>query len=82
MHACLYDHFPLLATSDYTSTTGSVVIDDNNTRQCISIPIRTDSSHESLECFTFRISLSNTVSNLTVTPDEASICILDVNGKN
>ena len=70
---------PCVATSDYTSTTGEVTIDDDNTRQCISIPIRTDSFTESLECFTFEISLSNTVNNLTVEPDEASICIVDKN---
>ena len=73
-------HF-LSATSDYTASSGEVTISDVDTRQCVSIPIRRDSSTESQECFTFRISLSNTVNNLTVDPDEASICIVDMNGK-
>ncbi|CAI8052154.1 Sodium/calcium exchanger 2 [Geodia barretti] len=65
--------------NDYTSASGEVTIDDDTTRQCISIMIRTDSVTESKECFTFSISLENTVTNLTVDPDETSVCIIDKN---
>ena len=71
--------FFLSATSDYASTTGEVTIDSDNTRQCISILIRIDTLTESTECFSFGITLSNTVANLTVEPDTASICIIDKN---
>ena len=74
--------FCFIATSDYTARSGEVTINDADTRQCISIPIREDSSTENLECFTFGISLSNTVNDLTIDPDEASICIVDKSGKN
>ena len=59
-----------------------MTINDGDTRQCVSIPIREDySTSESLECFTFSITLSNTVNNLTVDPDETSICIVNREGK-
>ena len=74
--------FFLSATSDYASTTGEVTIDSDNTRQCISILIRTDTLTESTECFSFGMTLSNTVANLTVEPDTASICIIDKNCKH
>ena len=76
-YICLY-----VATSDYAAQSGEVSINEDDTRQCISIPIYTDRITESLQCFSFRISLSNTVNNLTVDPDEASICIVDMNGRN
>ena len=63
--------------NDYTSVSGEVTIDDDTTRQCISVTITTDSYTESRECFTFSITLKNTVANLTVDPDETSICIID-----
>ena len=72
----------LIASSDYEPQSGQVTINEDDARQCVSIPIYTDRFTESLQCFSFRISLSNTVNNLTVDPDEASICIVDVNGKN
>ena len=77
----MYNHF-FTATSDYTAQTGEVTINDDDTRQCVSIPIREDSiTSESLECFSFSITLSNTVNNLTVDPDETSICIVNREGK-
>ena len=72
----------IIATSDYGSRSGEITINEDDTHQCVSIPIYTDSTTESLQCFSFQISLSNTVNNLTVDPDEASICIVDVNGKH
>ena len=75
-------YYIYIATSDYAARSGEVTINEDDTRQCISIPIYTDSTTESLQCFSFQISLSNTVNNLTVDPDEASICIVDKNGKN
>ena len=71
-----------IATSDYGSRSGEITINEDDTYQCLSIPIYTDSTTESLQCFSFQITLSNTVNNLTVDPDEASICIVDVNGKD
>ena len=75
-------YYIYIATSDYAARSGEVTINEDDTRQCISIPIYTDSITESLQCFSFLISTSNTANNLTVDPDEASICIVDKNGKN
>ena len=47
--------------------------------QCVSIPIYADSSTESLQCFTFRISAGATIDGLIVEPNNAEICIVDRN---
>ena len=69
-----------LATSDYTSTTGKATITEDALRQCVSIPIKTDSVTETTnQCFTFKITSSSTVDGLTVSPSQTEICIVDKN---
>lgn len=67
------------ATSDYTARSGQVTIAEDALLQCVSIPIRSDSFSEDMECFTFEINARTTVSGLTVNPNEAEICIVDTN---
>jgi hypothetical protein len=67
------------SSSDYSHRSGDVTISDDDTYQCVSIPITTDSYVEHLQCFTIQIGLSNTVDNVTVDPARASICIFDRN---
>ena len=64
------------ATSDYVANTGFVTITEDALPQCVSIGIRSDSSSENKECFSFQIS-SITVAGLSVSPSEAEICIND-----
>ena len=70
------------ATSDYTARSGSVTITEDVLFQCVSIPIRSDSTTETTnECFKFRISTAATIDGLSVQPNEAEICIVDRNCK-
>ena len=81
---CVLDNFfPTLstATSDYSPRSGHVTIGDDDTYQCVSIPIINDNSVENVQCFWIEIRLSNTVDNITVNPSVASICIFDRNCK-
>ena len=72
----------MTAGNDYTSLSGFVTITDDVTFQCISVLIQSDSSSEQdTECFTFRISVADTVSGLSVDPAQASVCIIDQGGK-
>lgn len=76
----MLNHISYTATSDYTATSGTATITEDTPFQCVSIRIRYDSITETTnECFKFRITSSNTVSGLTVDPNEANICIVDLN---
>ena len=66
-----------IGTSDYTVQTGNLVISEDSLMQCVSIPIRSDSTTESEECFTFGVTARSTVTGLTVEPSETEICITD-----
>ena len=71
-----------LATTDYTTTSGEVTITEDVLFHCVSIPIRADSSTETInECFTFQISAAATIDGLSIQNNEAEICIVDKNGE-
>ena len=73
----LYRFTCSIGTSDYTVQTGNLVISEDSLMQCVSIPIRSDSTTESEECFTFGVTARSTVTGLTVEPSETEICITD-----
>jgi hypothetical protein len=67
-------------TTDYTTTSGEVTITEDVLFHCVSIPIRADSSTETInECFTFQISAAATIDGLSIQNNEAEICIVDKN---
>ena len=71
-----------IAPGDYTDASGSFLITDGSTEECVSVSIINDSKDEAdRECFAFTISTaaSNAISLDTT---QATICISDDEGKN
>ena len=63
---------------DYTYSSSSDVLDDNDSSDCDSIPILTDTLDEEEECFTVSLSTTTTfLSGLTISPHIGTVCITD-----
>ncbi|CAI8052156.1 hypothetical protein GBAR_LOCUS28548, partial [Geodia barretti] len=62
---------------DYTYSYSSDSLDDNDSSDCDSIPILTDTLDEEEECFTVSLSTSSYYNGLTINPHIGTICIND-----
>ena len=69
------------APDDFTSISGTFIITDTSSVQCVNISVEDDSEDEAeLECFVFAISGSVT-EGVLLSPTEATICIKDNDGR-
>ena len=62
---------------DYTYSSSTDALDDNDSSDCDSIPILSDTVDEEEECFTVSLSISTSYSGLTISPRIGTICITD-----
>ena len=78
----LYDVLSLITSyfadgDDYTYTYTSDSLDDNDSSDCSSVPIISDSIDEEEECFTVSLSTTTSLSGLTIHPRIGTVCIND-----
>ena len=66
-----------LESDDYSYSSQSDSLDDNDSSDCDSISILTDTIDEEEECFTVSLSSSSSYSGLTISPRIGTICITD-----
>ena len=71
-----------IALGDYTNISGTFLITDGSTEECVSVSIINDNKDEAdRECFAFAISTA--ASNaIFLDTTQATICISDDDGKN
>jgi len=76
------ESLPTAAPDDFIAQTGTFQMTSSAMIQCISIPVISDGVDESdQECFTVSISQASGTLNLTISPELATVCITDADGK-
>ena len=76
------ESLPTAAPDDFIAQTGTFQMTSSAMIQCISIPVISDGVDESdQECFAVSISEATGLVNLTITPELATVCITDSDGK-
>ena len=69
------------APADFTTTSGTLTVTDDNPVQCVSIAIIDDiDDEEDSECFSFTVSAVTALEGVSLGTPQATICITDNDG--
>ena len=74
--------YNIIAPGDFTDASGTLTVSEDDTIDCVSITIISDSEDEDdRECFAFAIS-TTTTDGVSLKTTQATICITDDDGKH